>query len=146
MAFHAVLKHDTPEYVLAMFAAKANDANTHFTAMSWNGVLNTAKLAMLHTAYMIREKKLGMNDPKAWVNQPKLALHKEIPSTSSANSWSDFQKKMGVATWCCLKDDSEALMKEPLCCRNGETKRSMFMMALLMDEFDYNDAVRFREL
>jgi hypothetical protein len=63
--------------------------------------------------------------------------------SGSSSSWSDFQKKMGVATWCCLREDSEALRTEPLCYRNGETKRTMFMIALLMDEFDSGDAVKF---
>ena len=60
--------------------------------------------------------------------------------------WSEFQKKMGVVSWCCLRQDTEALIKEPLAYRKNDTPRTMFMIALLMDEYDYDDSCKFREM
>ena len=61
-------------------------------------------------------------------------------------NWTDFQKKMGLVSYCCLRQDSEALNLEALCYRKGDTPRTMFMLALLMDEMDYEDINKFREL
>ena len=53
---------------------------------------------------------------------------------------------MGLAAWCCLKQDADYLMNTPLYYRDGETERSMFSIALLMDELSYEDTCKFRQL
>ena len=82
-----------------------------------DSALNVAKYAMAYAQHHKQEK--GEN--VLWVTIPVQQLFK---SFNSPNSWSDFQKKMGMATFCCLKQDADALMQEPLAYRNGETQRS----------------------
>ena len=67
-------------------------------------------------------------------------------SGQSPTLWTDFQKKMGIAAWCCLKQDAESLVHKPLYYRDGETERTMFSIALLMDELSYDDTCKFREM
>ena len=136
------VRYDTPEYTLTGAAATANEINSQFAAMSWmDSVLNVATFAMTWTQQQLQ------NNPDlqgtVWVAQNQRAMHDDY---TSPTSWSDFQKKMGFASWCCLKQDSEALLAQPLCYRNDETKRTMLMVALLIDELDYEDSCKFREM
>lgn len=128
------LRFDTPEFLLIQLANQSNAANTQYTPMSWmDSVLNCVKLA------------ISSGDHSAvWVMQSYRTLFEQ--SGQSPQLWTDFQKKMGIAAWCCLKQDADALVKSPLYYRDGETERTMFSIALLMDELSYDDTCKFREL
>jgi hypothetical protein len=141
-----VIRRDTPEYLLTGFACATNDSNDKFTPMSWmDSSLNIAKFAMSWTEYMLqRNSKPGELKSQVWVGQPHTDLY--AAHSSATTSWSEFQKKMGFVSWCCLRQDADLLRKEALCYRKGDSPRSMFLMALLMDEMDYEDINKFRVL
>lgn len=109
-----IVRHDTPEYLLTGFASRSNESNMHFTPMSFmDSALNIAKFAMAYAQH----EALETGETVIWVTQPVQQLFSTFNSTAS---WSDFQKKMGIVSYCCLKQDAEALMLEPLAYRNGE--------------------------
>ena len=89
--------------------------------MSWmDSALNIAKYAMSWTEHMLVAKP-GVCKTKVWVGQP----HEELwGALGSSTSWTDFQKKMGLVSYCCLRQDSEALNLEALCYRKGDTPRT----------------------
>ena len=123
------LRHDTPEFLLIQLANQSNAANTQYTPMSWmDSVLNCVKLAVSFTEH---EAKTTGDNSAVWVMQSYRVLFEQ--SGQSPTLWTDFQKKMGIAAWCCLKQDAEALVHKPLYYRDGETERTMFSSALLMD-------------
>ena len=88
-----LVRHDTPEYVLVGFASKSNASNTHYTPMSWmDSILNIAKFAM---SFAEHEEKIGGESKAIWVCLKHEKIYKAL---SLSLSYSDFQKKMGVAT------------------------------------------------
>ena len=133
-----ILKHDTPEYILTQFASNSNQTNVQFAAMTWmDSVLNLTKFAINFTQYQIQRKTAKSH---VWACQMQGDLHQAYLGTLG---WSDFQKKMGFATCCCTRTDAEALVKH-LAYRHAETSRTMFIVALLMDELNWEDMQKFR--
>ena len=131
-----ILKKDTPKYLLTTFARTCNTANTKYTAMSW-----------MDSAYSMAQNAIEwtkQHSPEGvWVAQNHGQLYTAFGADTN---WSDFQKKMGIVSWCCMKQDAELLANEALMYRQGSTPRTMFMMALLMDELKYDDLSKFRSI
>ena len=139
-----VLFHDTPEYLLAAFASDANISNKHFAEMTWmDAVFNMAKFAIFWTKEQISKEASQATKPtvSSWVARSNKDLYQATPSSTN---WSDFQKKMGFAKWCMMKPDVDAIEVDSLAYRDGRSARSMFFVALLFDEMDYEDTCKFR--
>ena len=129
------LRADTPDFLLITEASKINSSNEKFTAMSWmDSTFNLLKFALSFAKY----KK----DVIPWYNYSYSELFANMEP--GASNWADVQKKCGILTYCVLKTDVDALEADPMAYRCGETKTSMFMMALLMDEMEYPTLVKLR--
>ena len=78
-----------------------------------------------------------------WVALSQKLLHN---NSTSKTRWSDFQKKIGFASFVCTQSDVTALNTNPVAYRLGDTPRSMFLMTLLLDELNFEDTSKFREI
>ena len=79
-----------------------------------------------------------------WACVSQALLYDNPTAKCDSSSYTDFQKKMGFTSFCCSKYDADLIDKRSLCYRDGETKATMYMQSLLLDEFGYQDLVSYR--